>query len=241
MWKTGRPTGLATNDDAPTGNYGAKGTSRRAIILTGVLLVYGLVLIGIWGMRKVWEHSSGPFTTTQIRNRSESICALFNAPSEAERWDMTITEVYEGNRIPRRIWSVDCSGPVNTQGHAQGAVVQWDADSGELYAVTNVGVNWEERHSPTATRLNATEITRDAQKWWERLGLQEALDSGKPAKSANAAEPWVLDGPPKQGRSAWHVRWRKRDRTCLMQIVGDTGDLALLWIKERPRAQPGTP
>jgi hypothetical protein len=220
------------NKDAPRGDFGSKGTPRRAVILTGVLLIYGLVLIGIWGVRKVWEHSSGPFTTTQIRNRSEPICALFNAPSEAERWDMTITEAYEGNRIPRRIWSVDCSGSVNAQGRTKGAVVRWDADSGKLYSVSNVGVNWEEGYSPTAPRLNAAGIIRAAQKWREQLGHQEASDT---------TDPWVLDGIPKQGGSAWHVRWRKRDRTCLMQIAGDSGDLTLLRMQERPRVQPDTP
>jgi hypothetical protein len=184
--------------------------------------IYVLILVTVRGLRTVTETRSGQFTADQVRARSEPVCRLFDAPSEASSWLTAAWVVYgPGGGVRQRLWSVDCTGPMDRWGRMPGAVVHWDADTGDLDTVSHAGMRLNPTVSEIAPELNTDRAVLISYHWLERLAL------------VHPGNPWTQDSPPNTESHSWQVRWHNRSHVCLVKVNVYSGDLVLLRLYKR--------
>jgi hypothetical protein len=172
------------------------------------------------------------------QRRSEPVCRLFNAPLPSSQWPVSSSVRERQGNTARPLVSVDCTGAVVERGRGEGVFVLWDAETGELYTVSNAAmdiyqpvrspaVSASSPHTAAAPRgiRSAAEAVRASEAWLARLGLWKTSD------------PWVPVGPAKNWARSWIVTWRRRDQTCVVQVAAFSGDLARFQMQSpRPSA-----
>jgi hypothetical protein len=205
---------------------------RRRVALVGIVVTYSLLLILIWGFRMARARSQDSPERKVERawqRRSEPVCRLFNAPLPSSRWPVSSSVRERQSNTARPLVSVDCTGAVVERGRGQGVFVLWDAETGELYTVSNAAMDiyqpLRSSDAPKANRplhgiQNAAEAVRASKEWLTRLGLQSASD------------PWVPLGSAKNWARSWIVTWQRRDQTCTVQIAAFSGDLARFQMQQ---------
>jgi hypothetical protein len=216
--------------------------SRRetTFAVGAALSVYGLVLSAAWCARTAYEHKQHVATSVSeqaaatmaddYRRKSEPICRLFNAPGNPSEWSAYTKDAYEGGRVRRTVWAVDCTGhELDAEGRFQGAFVLWEASSGALYMMSNAAAKMVRDSPSSSPESTVAEVTRDgaihaAREWLERLRLQDTRD------------PWQLSGTPSSTVQSWQVRWRRHQQVCQMNISRESGDLILMKMQS-PRSE----
>lgn len=183
---------------------------------TGALIA----LLALLLHRQQKEPPFGRYNTSQVIERTQRLCRLVAPQTPGLHLSAFQHQPHAADLT--RYWTVDCD---DEDGNPV-VWFSWNADSGELNAISRVQPLHLKQQAPLLTQWEAVGITR---RWLRDLEI------------APPGSGWRL-GPLRehvQGGSFWHVSWRAQDRVAHIRIDSRSGDLiqAMSW-RISPHSEP---